>query len=122
MINFDLKTIGFYALIGLVPVLVWLWFWLKEDNDHPEPKGLLFFTFILGMLAVVFVLPVEKWAKGLITDNTFLIISWATAEEVMKFLAVALIALQTSYLEEPIDYPIYFIVAAFGLATLETLL
>lgn len=122
MINFDLKTIGFYALIAIVPIMVWLWFWLKEDNDHPEPKGLLFFTFILGMLAVVFVLPVEKWAKGLIFDNTNLIIAWAASEEIMKFLAVALIALQTSYLEEPIDYPIYFIVAALGFATLENIL
>jgi RsiW-degrading membrane proteinase PrsW (M82 family) len=122
MINLDLKTIGFYILIALIPVLIWLWFWLKEDNDHPEPKGLLFFTFVLGMLAVVFVLPFEKWAKGLITDNTFLIVTWAATEEIMKYLAVALIALQTSFIDEPIDYPIYFIVAALGFATLENIL
>lgn len=120
--NLDLKTLGFYVLIGLLPALVWLWFWLKEDSDHPEPKGLLFFTFILGMLAVVFVLPVEKWVKGVVTDNNLMIIGWASAEEVMKYLAVALIALQTKFLEEPIDYPIYFITAALGFATLENVL
>jgi RsiW-degrading membrane proteinase PrsW (M82 family) len=120
--NLDLKTIGFYFVIALMPILIWLWFWMKEDNDHPEPKGLLFFTFILGMLAVVFVLPLEKWAKGVITDNTFLITVWAATEEIMKYLAVALIALQTNFLEEAIDYPIYFIVAALGFATLENIL
>ena len=120
--NLDLKTIGFYFLIALMPVLIWLWFWMKEDNDHPEPKGLLFFTFILGMLAVVFVLPIEKWAKGIITNNTVLIVTWALTEEIMKYLAVALVALKTSFAEEPIDYPIYFIVAALGFATLENIL
>ena len=120
--NLDLKTIGFYALIGVVPALIWLWFWLKEDEDHPEPKGLLFFTFILGMLAVVFVLPLEKWAKNSITSNIGLIAAWATIEEVMKFMAVALIALQTNFLEEAIDFPIYFITAALGFASLENIL
>ena len=23
------------------PVLLWLWFWLKEDARHPEPRGLI---------------------------------------------------------------------------------
>src|SRR3990172_4794884 len=120
--NLDLKTIGFYFLIALMPVLIWLWFWLKEDNDHLEPKGLLFLTFILGMLAVAFVLPIEKWAKGIITNNTVLIVPWPLTAEIMKYLAVALVALKTNFLNEPIDYPIYFIVAALGFATLENIL
>jgi len=120
--EFNAQTISIAFAGGILPAILWLWFWLKEDNDHPEPKGLLFFTFVLGMLAVVFVLPIEKWAKGIISDNTSLIVAWAATEEIMKYLAVALIALQTNYLEEPIDYPIYFIIAALGFATLENVL
>jgi RsiW-degrading membrane proteinase PrsW (M82 family) len=120
--NFDLKTIGFYILVAVLPALIWLWFWLKEDNDHPEPKGLMFLTFALGAIGVVFVLPIEKWAKGVISNQAWLIVAWAAAEEIMKFLAVALIALQTAYLEEPVDYPIYFIIASLGFATLENML
>ena len=33
-------TMSLFALIGgFVPALVWLWFWLKEDKQKPEPKG-----------------------------------------------------------------------------------
>ncbi len=110
------------VIIGVLPVLVWLWFWLKEDNKHPEPKGLLVLTFILGALGVVIVLPLEKLAQGLITNQTQLLITWAALEEIIKYLAVAAIALNSKHIEEPIDYVIYFITAALGFAALENVL
>ena len=45
---------------GTIPSLLWLWFWTKEEEKKPEPKGILTAVFILGMLAVIFVLPIEK--------------------------------------------------------------
>ena len=46
------------ALVGgLLPAFLWLFFWLREDKEHPEPKGLLFFTFLAGMSTVILVLP-----------------------------------------------------------------
>ena len=51
----------FYAFFGgLLPAALWLWFWLKEDSVHPEPRGLIVVTFIAGMLAVAFVLPLQQ--------------------------------------------------------------
>ncbi|KKR45403.1 MAG: hypothetical protein UT81_C0014G0020 [Parcubacteria group bacterium GW2011_GWA2_40_14] len=46
-------------LLGLVPALFWLWFWLKEDI-HPEPLKMITLSFLGGMLAVLFVLPLEQ--------------------------------------------------------------
>ncbi len=104
---------------GLLPALLWLWFWLKQDKEHPEPKGLLFISFVLGMLAVIFALPLEKFANSFITDKNTLIVVWAAIEEFLKFAAVALIAIRSIYLDEPTDYPIYFITAALGFAAFE---
>lgn len=104
---------------GLLPALLWLWFWLKQDKEHPEPKGLLFISFVLGMLAVVFALPLERFANTLIENKNTLIITWAAIEEMLKFGAVTLIAIRSLYLDEPVDYPIYFMTAALGFAAFE---
>ncbi len=116
------NTIIFAVAVGVLPALLWLWFWLKEDSEHPEPKGLLFFTFILGALSIFVVLPLEKFAKTQLTDKNHLIIAWAAIEEIMKYMAVALIALKSRYLEEPIDFPMYFITSALGFAAIENIL
>lgn len=104
---------------GLLPALLWLWFWLKQDKEHPEPKGLLFISFVLGMLAVVFALPIERFANTFIHDKNTLIVVWAAIEEMLKFTAVFLIAIRSSYLDEPVDFPIYFMTAALGFAAFE---
>lgn len=115
------NTIIIALLGGLVPSLFWLWFWLREEQ-HPEPKGLILLTFLLGMAMVIFVLPFEQLARTNIADQNFLTILWAAAEELIKYTAVALIALKTSYIDEPVDFPIYFITAALGFAALENTL
>ncbi len=118
----NIQTISLSILFGVVPALVWLWFWFKEDNEHPEPKGLILLTFVLGALGVVAVLPLEKFAKNIISDKNQLTVIWAALEEIVKYIAVAAIALQSSELEEPIDYVMYFITAALGFAALENIL
>lgn len=107
---------------GLVPSLLWMWFWLNEDKEHPEPKALLALTFLLGMAMVIFVLPFEQLARAKIKNAQTLTILWATAEELIKYFAVAMIALKTRYIDEPVDYAIYFIAAALGFAALENTL
>lgn len=115
----DPKTIIIALIGGLLPALLWLWFWLREDKENPEPKGLLLLTFILGMLAVILVLPVERFFDNLLTDKTSIIVVWATIEELAKYGAAAIIALRTAYADEPVDFPIYLITAALGFSALE---
>ena len=45
------------ALIGgILPALFWLWFWIREDKEKPEPKKLLFGAFVGGSIAVLIAL------------------------------------------------------------------
>lgn len=120
--NGDPITLALSLLGGFVPAILWLMFWLREDREKPEPAGLLALTFIGGMLAVILVLPIQKFFYNNFTDNNLLIVLWAAAEEVLKFIAVFVIALRSSYADEPVDIPIYAITGALGFAALENAL
>jgi protease PrsW len=122
MLPTDPKLILMAFLGGIVPSLLWLWFWLKEDEEHPEPKGLLAIMFIMGMLAVVLTYPVQKYIQGQFADNNTKLILWAAVEEFLKYFVVLIILLNTKKANEPIDWPIYLIAAAVGFATLENTL
>lgn len=108
-------------LVGIIPSLLWLWFWLKEQEE-PEPMGLLAIVFIMGMIAVIIVLPIQKFIQSFVSSNEIDIVLWAATEEICKYLAVLIILYKTNYAEKPIDWPIYLITAALGFATLENAL
>lgn len=111
-----------YAILGgVIPALIWLWFWLREDT-HPEPIGLIIAAFIIGALSVMFVIPLQKYASTLFTSHREIIVAWASIEEIIKFIVVAVVALGTRYMKEPIDFPIYFITVALGFAAFENIL
>ena len=118
----DPKIWGLAFLFGVIPSLIWLWFWLKEDKKRAEPKGLLTIIFILGMMAVVFVLPVQKFIQSQVSSHGGQIILWASAEEIIKFLAVIFLLYKSAHIDEPLDWPIYMITAALGFAALENTL
>ena len=107
---------------GVIPSLLWLWFWLKEDEENPEPKLLLAIVFIMGMLSVIIVLPIQKFIQSNISSSEGQIILWASAEEILKYLAVLIILYRTNNADEPIDWPIYLITAALGFAAIENTL
>jgi RsiW-degrading membrane proteinase PrsW (M82 family) len=121
MINFAQDPLTFIiALVGgTIPSFIWLWYWIKEDDIKKPPLGLVALTFIGGMLMVILVIPLQKFFATQFMDTSTLIIIWATCEEVLKFLAFAFIAWRSSYIEEPIDFPIYCMTAALGFAALE---
>lgn len=103
---------------GLAPALLWLWFWLKQDT-HKEPRGLLFLAFVIGMATVIFTIPLERLATSYFTDSQTLIVVWAAIEELLKLGGVTLLTFHSLYLEEPVDYPIYFMTTALGFAAFE---
>ena len=119
----DFVTQLTFSLIGgVVPALVWLWFWLKEDKKNPEPTGRLIATFSAGMVTVLVVLPLEVWVRDIFTDPDALLFAWVVIEEVLKFVAVFLVAFRHPAFNEPIDAPIYMLTAALGFAALENVL
>ncbi|HTE48334.1 MAG TPA: PrsW family glutamic-type intramembrane protease [Candidatus Paceibacterota bacterium] len=118
----DPKILALAFVAGIIPSLLWLWFWLKEDKKNPEPKGLLAAVFIMGIIAVIFVLPIQKFIQAQIVSPVSRIVLWASAEEIMKYLAVLVVLYKTNQIDEPLDWPIYLITAALGFAALENAL
>lgn len=111
----------FFALLGgVLPAVFWLWFWLKEDRLHPEPRGLIILSFLVGMLATALAYPIEKHiALTIDTSNAMLLFLWAVTEEVLKFVGIYIVAIRSKYFDEPIDAVIYFTTIALGFAALE---
>jgi RsiW-degrading membrane proteinase PrsW (M82 family) len=119
----DPQTLFYAILGGAVPAFLWLWFWLREeDAESREPRGLIFLTFILGSFMVMFAVWLEKYSLNFVSDHTNQIIVWAAIEELLKLSAVTVIILSCNCVDEPIDYPMYFIAAALGFAALENVL
>ncbi len=110
-----------YSLAGgLVPSLIWLWFWLHEDRLHPEPKRMIMFSFIAGMIAVVVVTPFEQIVYAHTSQTALTTFTlYAIIEECCKYWAASWSALKTRYYDEPVDAVIYMISTALGFAALE---
>lgn len=139
-----------YALAGgLLPALVWLLFWLREDI-HPEPKRLIMKAFFAGALAI----PVAVAAEAVIYcgsaalflfsgeapfcgsalppllgigDSTLIVgviavIGFAVAEEYAKYRGAKKFFRDKNYFDEPVDAMIYLITVALGFAAFENIL
>ncbi|MBT3282981.1 PrsW family intramembrane metalloprotease [bacterium] len=115
------QTILFALLGGVLPALLWLWFWLKQDKKRPEPRGLILLAFVVGMIAVPVVLPFEKFADSYFT-GTAVIIIWSAIEEIFKYTFAYFAVLRRKAMDEPVDAVIYMITVALGFAALENTL
>ncbi len=114
-------------LIGLLPSFAWLVFYLEED-PHPEPKKLIFETFLAGAVSTFIVLWVQIALNGVVTGfgvAQYSIISFfilSSVEEIFKFGAARLIIGEhPKDFDEPVDAMIYVIVAALGFAAVENI-
>jgi len=105
-------------LAGLVPALFWVWFWLREDNNNPEPFFLLAISFIAGMAVVPMALPIQKLAIDLYSGANVMFV-WVIIEEVLKYAVALALIFWNKEVDEPIDMVIYMIMVALGFAALE---
>jgi RsiW-degrading membrane proteinase PrsW (M82 family) len=127
---------------GLIPVLIWLWIFEREDK-HPEPYKLILWAFIGGMLGVIAVVPFEEvvayflpptsilpvfsisfsYFAVLIASSSFwCFLLWAAIEESVKFIAAHITVLQRADNDEPVDSMMYMIMTALGFAAVENAL
>ncbi len=117
----------FMILLGMLPSLAWLVFYLHEDIEHPEPKSLIFYTFIAGALVTFLVLGFQYTAHEWLSANGFPIYSFpsflvlAAIEEFFKYFAVWITVSRRREFDEPIDAMVYMIVSALGFATVENI-
>jgi len=117
-----LTTLGYAFLGGLLPAFIWLYFLLQEDASHPEPKKLIAFTFIAGMIAVPIAIPLEQYARAALPSNASVLIAWALIEEMLKYGMAAIFILWRPAVDEAPDYVIYMITVALGFAAAENML
>lgn len=131
-----------YWPLGVLPSLIWLLFYLREDV-RPEPKKMIIFIFLFGMLMsfptfLLECLPVGLNEKGgvicLFSDLFsrifrkpfsslfYFILIVGLIEEVAKYLPVKFFVLKSKELDEPVDLIIYMIVAGLGFAAVENIL
>lgn len=115
------QTLLFALLGGIFPALFWLWFWLKEDEEHPEPRKYIMLALITGMICVPLVIPLEQITL-VSTSGIITVIAWAAIEETMKYGAGVLVILRKKVVDEPLDPIIYMITIALGFSALENTL
>ena len=121
---------NFYSLIPIIalailPSLIWLFFYLKED-PHPEPRYWLFVVFAMGIALAPLVISLEAYLSRFFDffinnwNNVLLIVFIAPlVEELAKYGVVHLALNKNRVLDEPVDGMIYVIVAALGFAAIE---
>lgn len=108
-------------VVGLLPILFWLWFWLRNDK-HPEPRRLLSLIFVAGAIVVPLIVPLQNILHDIIPQEHFNVMGLAAIEEVVKFIIVVIIVLPTKYINEPVDFGVYLVTAALGFAALENVM
>lgn len=112
-------------MLGFIPGIVWLLFFLQEDSKRAEPKRLIASMFVWGGLATFVVLPLQIAAKyfllagGVMSGNPLHVFALAAIEEILKFLAVYFWISGRKEFDEPIDAMVYMVVASLGFATVE---
>src|SRR3989339_1046418 len=107
-------------ILAVLPSLIWLFFYLKEDL-HPEPKYWLFTIFVLGVALAPLVIFLEM-AGNLWGNGALIFIIAPLVEETAKYGVVHLALNKNPVLDEPVDGMIYVIAAALGFAAIENAL
>jgi len=133
---YDTKILLFSFAGGILPALLWLWFWLREDKKKPEPCNLILLAFLAGMIMFPLAVHMEQFIFIIFTaiktklvflgytisplgSEYILTGLWAFTEEILKYLAIYIIAFKSKFFDEPIDALIYLITGAIGFAALE---
>ncbi len=115
-------AVAFALIGGILPTFVWLWFWLREDAMHPEPRKMLALSFVFGACGVAVAIPFEQAVATFVGNPLYVFALWALIEEGLKYLAAYFGGMHTRAEDEPIDAMIYLITAALGFAAAENTL
>ena len=147
IISLGARHLVFLIILGLIPSLIWLWYYLKKD-DHPEPKSIILKTFVYGFISTFVAFCVELiFMKSMMGFGDFCpeckynlsqVLSFAGGtnlfmlsfailsvlayiEEAVKYIAAKSAAIRSKAFDEPVDAMIYLIAAALGFAAAENI-
>lgn len=113
---------------SLVPGVLWVWFFYRQDSREKEPIGLLILTFGLGIVAILPAAWLEMPFRDVLISPgnslirlVVMIVSVGLIEEASK-LAAVYPAYRSPEWNEPLDGIIYGSTAGLGFAAAENLL
>src|SRR3989344_3790840 len=132
----DYFRILLYITFGILPSLIWLFYYLRKDL-HPEPKKMILTIFLLGCLITIPAFFIQIGLTQLLKQleiypifasnpAAISILKWffviAFVEEFLKYLVVKMNVLGSYVVDEPLDIMLYMVVAALGFTAVENLL
>ncbi|MBI1754806.1 PrsW family intramembrane metalloprotease, partial [Candidatus Azambacteria bacterium] len=140
------SNVAYLVLLGVAPSIVWLWYFLRKD-DNPEPKKMILKVFVFGFFSTFVAFTLEWALIKAVTDwklaclhcesaipyfpqtwgatwaallfSFAVLASLAFIEEWVKYIAAKAQIIRSAYFDEPVDAMIYLIVAALGFAAAE---
>lgn len=119
-------------LVSILPGILWLFYFYRQDRYEPEPKRIVFWVFVGGMLLVIPAGGLEALGKeGLLAARgagdlislfyySFFFIG--LIEEGLKFSLLWFLVRPKGVMNEPVDGIIYGITVGLGFASLENFL
>ncbi|MDD4994653.1 MAG: PrsW family glutamic-type intramembrane protease [Candidatus Pacebacteria bacterium] len=120
------------SLIGILPIALWLIFFLWQDIKKPEPLRWILVLFLLGIIITPFIWLAENYLLDLFQINVqktlpfilsaFIYLMVAGIEELVKFCTAAFTLRSNKHFDEAIDAMIYLIVIALGFGAVENIL
>ena len=128
--------ISLYIIFGILPSLIWLFYYLHKDM-HPEPKRMILKVFFWGAAITVptyfFQLALSHLlsraqifpffgAYPMVLELLKWVIAIALTEELLKYVVVKMNVGGSYALDEPLDIMLYMVVAALGFAAVENIL
>ncbi len=120
-------TVFYPLIVGLLPSLVWTLFYLHEDEDHPEPRKILFYAFLAGGASTFFVFGPQMWLSqylptlGIAQFSFASLFMLAGLEELFKFLAVYIVISKRKEFDTPIHAMVFMVIASLGFAAVENI-
>lgn len=125
-------TLILASLCGILPIALWLIFFLWQDIKKPEPLRWIGILFLLGMAITPFVWFLENYFINLfqidinstlpLFVSAFVYLGVAGIEELAKFFSAFLFLRKNKYFDEAIDAMIYLIVLGLGFGVVENIL
>ena len=123
-----LITNFWYILAAISPAFLIIFYVFKQDL-FPEPKKIVFKTFIFGA-SIVLVLDliigdVDNYAKNFFRGETFHFfdnfVRAAFLEEFFKMIVIIFFCTRKDEFDEPMDGLVYGVAASLGFATIENI-
>ncbi|HUV08836.1 MAG TPA: PrsW family glutamic-type intramembrane protease [Spirochaetia bacterium] len=121
----------FSVAMAVVPALVLLVYYYRQDRNKPEPKGLILKVFVIGVVstlpAILLELLVSAFEDPAAWPPLFFalfeaFIVAALCEEFIKLSVVRLFAYNNVSFDEVMDGIVYTVVASLGFACMENIL